>query len=144
MELAQLIGPAVTAAVVAGAISFGVAYYNRREDRKKAFSDNAWEDYGVRRDAYIELAHFADSLFQNGDAAKRPDFHRAARKVRLLGSDDVVRALNAFTNAAKTDDPEGEALFQELYSVIRRDIRSLQRQPPEGTELHSKDFPLEG
>jgi hypothetical protein len=97
--------PQVTAAIVAGVVatviggltflaSIWVAERKIRADRALALSEKAWTDYELRRDVYLDVARQIDCLFEKGEPAGRPEFHRTARKVRLVGSDRVVLALN--------------------------------------------------
>lgn len=123
---------------------FDVAVQKLNADRDKAMSDKAWVDYELRRDAYVEMAKQIDCLFEGGDPAGRPELHRTARRVRLVGSDQVVTALNELTSAIR-EGRSGvlEQRYRALFNAMRRDIRQLHSQPPEGTELGEDAFPIE-
>lgn len=112
-------------------------------DRQKAMSDKAWADYELRRDAYIDLARLIDCLFEGGDPNLKPEFHRAARRVRLVGSDTVVKALNSMTSGIKGRRTDVDTLYRALFNAMRRDIRRLHSAPPEDTELDEDSFPIE-
>lgn len=146
MEWENLIAPTVIAAVVAALVSGGISVwatiYSRNAIRKENISDKAWADYELRRDVYLNLAKLIDCLFENGDASRRPDFHQVARQTRLIGSDDVVNALNDFTNSI-TNGEAAEPKYSELFNAMRRDIRTLHTMPPEGTSLEATAFPIE-
>lgn len=112
--------------------------------RHKTFSDNAWADYELRRDVYLELVAGIGCLFANGNASSRSQWHETARKVRIIGSDDVVTALNAFTQSIRDSTDDADARFYDLNLALRRDIRRLRASPPEGTNLKAEAFPIEG
>jgi hypothetical protein len=113
-------------------------------EREKDLSQRAWVDYELRRDAYIDMAQQIDCLFSTGDRAKRPELHRTARRIRLVGSDEVVRAMNALFAAIKAGE-EGslEGLYRSFFNEMRRDIRRLHAMPPVGTDLSDDAFPIE-
>jgi hypothetical protein len=162
-----LIGPTVLAAIVAAMISLVTSARNRTatsadvdrkieaerqsadrrliHERDHVISDRAWIDYGLRRDIYLDLAANIDALIQPGDAARHREFMIATRKVRLIGSDDVVLALNALTDSIKEDggDANRSRCYSALFNAIRRDIRTLNEKPPVGTLLEESAFPIE-
>lgn len=162
-----LIGPAVLAAVIAGVVSLITSANNRaatsadvdrkieaerqatdaklNHERDRAMSDRAWVDYGLRRDIYLDLAANVDDLIQPGDHARHRAFMIATRKVRLIGSDDVVLALNALTDSIKGggDDAMRSTCYSALFNAIRHDIRTLNEKPPVGTLLDESAFPIE-
>lgn len=122
-------------------------------DEKKAMTDKAWADYELRRDAYIAFTKEVGVLFVDKSAtlkslAPHPDlkeFHRLARTIRIIGSDQVVVALNDLTNAIKlnSDSDELDKRYSDLFNSIRVDIRTIHSLPPEGTALGSDAFPIE-
>ena len=115
-------------------------------DQEKAMSDKAWADYALRRDRYFEIAELIDCLFVGGDASNKSKFHKVARTVRLVGSDEVVRSLNDFTDAIKQSQPHSvtEQKYRAFFNAMRLDIRELHTLPPQGTALGPDAFPLEG
>lgn len=127
-----------------------------QHERDGAISQRAWADYGLRRDIYLELAARIGVLFEsnrirlsrNPDllASERDLFFATTRKIRLIGSDEVVSALNEFTGGIVNSQGElvHEANFSKLMNMIRRDIRTLNAEPPQGTALDENAFPLEG
>ncbi|PSS67069.1 hypothetical protein C6558_03385 [Ensifer sp. NM-2] len=117
---------------------------NYRLQKRKSLSDNAWADYELRRDLYLDLVAGIDCLFNSGSATDRPDWHKTARKVRMIGSDQVVAALNDFTAAIKVNAGNAEQRYSDLNLALRRDIRHLRKTPSEGTNLDTSDFPIEG
>lgn len=162
-----LIGPAVLAALIAAVVSLITSAMNRNatsadvdrkieaerqatdlklaHERDRTVSDRAWIDYGLRRDIYLDLATNVDDLIQPGDAARHRAFMIATRKVRLIGSDDVVMALNALTDSIKggTGDEQRSKCYSALFNAIRKDIRTLNEKPPVGTLLDESAFPIE-
>jgi hypothetical protein len=117
----------------------------KRVDAETAASLNerAWVDYELRRDAYIRLAQLISCLFEGGEALQKPEFHRVARQVRLVGSDEVVAALNAMTGEIKAHGSDTEQRYRALFNAMRRDIRKIHSLPPEGTDLGEEAFPIE-
>lgn len=121
-------------------------------EREKAISDKAWADYELRRDLYTALAYQIDCLFEGGDPTqaanieRRLELLRTARKLRLVGSDEVVRSLNALLEGIRSggNHEEHEQRFRALFNAMRRDIRQLHSLPPEGTDLGPDAFPIEG
>lgn len=151
------------------------------------FSANAWVDYALRRDIYLQLAEEVDCLYQSSKASSpsatrvpppipindqtpffdiegvvapvmypptyappsmpydpRVNFLKLARKVRLVGSDRVVRALNTFVDSISTGTSEEmESAHGALFNAIRRDIRTLRARPAEGTDLDASAFPIQ-
>jgi hypothetical protein len=111
-----LFGPVVLAAVVSGIVGLisnakNLAATRADVDRKieaerqatdtklaherdRAISDRAWIDYGLRRDVYLNLAENIDDLIQPGNPERHRVFMIATRKIRLIGSDEVVLALS--------------------------------------------------
>lgn len=161
---AIIISSSVIAAFVGAIASLLVAWVNRAgldrrikadiaiatqklvADREQSLSANSWADYELRRDAYIEIAEKIDCLFESQNTVDRSDFHKAARKIRVIGSDPVVRALNQFTAGVIRKDiasHDREVLFRNLFNAIRKDIRQFSERPPDGTELGPEAFPLE-
>lgn len=162
-----LLGPAVLAALIAAVVSVITSAINRAattadvdrkikaeseatnlkltHERDRAVSDRAWADYGLRRDIYLDLAANVDDLINPGDAERHRAFMIATRKVRLVGSDDVVMALNALTDSIKGngDDAKRSRCYSALFNAIRRDIRTLNEKPPVGTMLDENAFPIE-
>ena len=114
-------------------------------ERDRAISDRAWIDYALRRDVYLNLAENIDDLIQSGDVDRHRAFMIATRKVRLVGNDDVVLALNALTNSIKTgmNEDERSSCYSALFNALRRDIRTLNEKPPVGTALDESAFPIE-
>lgn len=115
-------------------------------DREQAMSDKAWADYELRRDIYLDAAKQIDCLFESGKPEERREFLRTARRVRVVGSDAVVTAMNALLDSIRNGGGEevSERLFRSFFNEIRRDIRQLHRLPPQGTELGEDAFPIEG
>ncbi|GBQ45146.1 hypothetical protein [Komagataeibacter europaeus] len=163
-----VIGPAVVASLFSGLFLLWIAYLNRRattadverkieferelndakfgHENDKALTDRAWADYGIRRDVYLELAEHVGSLYgKTTTREEKARFHIAARKVRVVGSDEVVLALNAFTASIKNSQgPEAHELrLRDLMNAIRIDIRTLNEKPPQGTTLDASAFPIE-
>lgn len=124
-------------------------------EREKSLTDRAWTDYGIRRDIYLDLAAQIGCLFEfipvvpkEANLAKiaaNKTFHETCRKVRLIGSDDVVRALNNLTASIKSGaNPEvTRSAYSKLMNAIRMDIRTLNERPPLGTTLDENAFPIE-
>jgi len=126
-------------------------------ERERLLSDRAWNDYGLRRDMYFQLVERIDYMFAGNHASfekstvlkdstdpKRKAFHETARKVRLIGSDEVVDALNSLTSAIKSGQADvAQQLYSELMNAIRVDIRTLNEKPPVGTKLGVSSFPIE-
>ena len=125
---------------LAGAVG---AFLNWRSQRHKILSDNAWADYELRRDLYLEVAAKVDCIFEGGHSSGRPEWHRAARKVRIVGSDEVVRALNALTLAVSSGSHEADARYRDFNLALRQDIRTIRSTPAEGTKLDATAFPIE-
>ena len=148
--------PPVTAAVVAGItalliglltvlINWLVAERKVQADHALALSEKAWADYELRRDAYINIARQIDCLFAGGDPKGKPEFHRLARTARLVGSDQVVKALNALTESSK-EGAKPDVLdqrYRSFFNAMRHDIRKLHAMPPTGTDLDENAFPIE-
>ncbi|MCI1948090.1 MAG: hypothetical protein LKJ19_07850 [Acetobacter fabarum] len=124
-------------------------------ERERAISDRAWTDYTLRRDIYLGLTEKIDYLFasrqvtlaeeaNNRDASRR-EFMEMSRKTRLIGSDAVVTALNELTSAIRKGEDEAimGAKYSALMNAIRKDIRTLNENPPRGTALGSDAFPIE-
>lgn len=145
MDLGLLVTSAVVAAIVSALASLTVAWIDRHTTRQKGLSDKAWADYELRRDRYFQLSETISSLFQGGNPADRAVFLRVARTVRLVGSDEVVRALNCFTDAIKTNQSPAEMdnRFRSLFNAMRQDIRRIDPNPPTGTALGPDAFPIE-
>ena len=170
-----LIGPVLLAAVISGVVAILVGRSTRKatsgdvdrkiaseraltdakfaHERDSALTDRAWADYGLRRDVYLELAARIGCLFLSVQAtqastnhAEKAEFHKTTRKVRLIGSDAVVGALNNLTFSIKNGAPHN--ITSENYSIlmnaIRLDIRTLNENPAVGTSLDPSAFPLEG
>jgi hypothetical protein len=128
---------------IAGTIGALINWFSQRH---KTYSDNAWADYELRRDAYLDLVGGIDCLFEhsrNSDASAKKEWHQTARKVRIVGSDEVVLALNALTYAIKSGSKDSELRFHDLNLALRKDIRTIRRKPPEGTKLEATAFPIE-
>lgn len=163
-----IIGPAVVASLFSGLFLLWIADLNRKattsdvkrkieserelniakfgHDNYQALTDRAWADYGIRRDVYLELAEHVGSLYgETTIKEEKARFHVAARKVRVVGSDEVVLALNAFTASMKNSEgPEAHELrLRDLMNAIRIDIRTLNEKPPQGTRLDASAFPIE-
>ncbi|MDW9506927.1 hypothetical protein GOA81_18110 [Sinorhizobium meliloti] len=119
------------------------AFINWWHQRHKTLSDNAWADYELRRDIYLELVAGIGCFFAGGNLSARSQWHETARKVRIVGSDEVVTALNAFTQSIKNNTGDAEVRFYDLNLALRRDIRRLRATPPEGTKLKAEAFPIE-
>jgi len=124
-------------------------------EREEALTDRAWADYGLRRDIYLDLAEQIGCLFESSAprdpeavvlaAAARKAFIETTRKVRLVGSDEVVRALNDLTASIResmSHSVTGDN-YSKLMNAIRRDIRTLNVKPPVGTTLDEGAFPIE-
>lgn len=114
-------------------------------ERERLVSDKAWADYELRRDAYTQMAERIDCIFAGGDPKGVPELHRIARRLRLVGSDEVVRTLNALFEAMKARQPTDvlEQAYRRFFNAMRRDIRQLHTMPPEGTDLDESAFPIE-
>lgn len=67
----------------------------------------------------------------------------ATRKVRLVGSDEVVWALNDLTNSIKLSSSDKEQKYSDLLCALRVDVRTLNAEPPAGTVLTAEEFPVE-
>lgn len=121
-----------------------MAIQKLKAERDRAMSDKAWLDYELRRDAYIALARQIDCIFAGGDASGKPELHKIARQIRLVGSDEVVTALNQLFAAIKEQRSEElDARYRDLFNSMRRDIRQLHTSPPRGTDLTVEAFPIE-
>lgn len=157
----DLSSPQVAAALVAGIVAFTVglltvainaivtawvAESKVRADREQAMSEKAWADYELRRDTYMDAARQIDALFEGGTTEARAELNRTARCVRLIGSDQVVKALNAlFAGIRENQGPDvNERGYRALFNAMRRDIRQLHVLPPMGTDLNEDAFPIEG
>ncbi|RDJ22007.1 hypothetical protein DWF00_27185 [Bosea caraganae] len=157
----DLSNPQVTAALVAGVVALvigfltvvinsmvtaRVASQKVRADRDQALSEKAWADYELRRDVYLGLAGQVDALFEGGTTAARVELNRMARRVRLVGSDQVVLALNELFEAIRNGSGQAvlERCYRALFNAMRRDIRELRVLPPRGTDLNEDAFPIEG
>ncbi len=153
--------PQVAAAMVAGivglvigivtvainaAVTARVASQKVRADREQALIEKAWADYELRRDLYTAFAGQVDCLFEGGDASGRSELNRMARRIRLVGSDRVVRALNEFFEGIQNNlgPVIGEQRFRALFNAMRQDIRQLHAMPPHGTDLDEGAFPIQG
>lgn len=155
MENPQIVSALVAAAVafaiglltvvVNGAVQTWIASRRNRTDQQLALSQKAWADYELRRDIYLDVAAQIDCLFEGGNPAGRPKLHRTLRKVRLVGCDSVVTALNDFTGAIRGRESASdlEHKFGRLFNAMRRDIRLINALPPEGTDLKEGAFPIE-
>lgn len=125
-------------------------------EKDGAFGQRAWTDYGLRRDIYLELATTIGVLFEHNSVRlsftpdthmqERDRFFAASRKARLIGSDEVVRALNQLTSGIRLSAGSDvhAANYAHLMNMIRRDIRTLNTNPAMGTDLDETAFPLEG
>lgn len=111
--------------------------------RHRIASDKAWADYETRRDIYLDLVANVHCFFENGDPGLKPIWHATARKVRMVGSDEVVLALNRFTSAAQGSGSDAQQHLFALNLALRRDIRTIDVRPPRGTKLDATAFPLE-
>lgn len=126
-------------------------------EKEKALTDRAWIDYEIRRDIYLQLVERVDYMFagnqseekESSESKKATDparraFLETARKVRLIGSDEVVDALNSLTSEIKGGNiiVAGQR-YSELMNAIRLDIRTLNEKPPVGTRLSVSSFPIE-
>lgn len=125
--------------------ALAVAIWSHFSKKWLAATDRAWADYELRRDVYMEFAALVSALFEGGDDENRSTLHRVARRIRLVGSDDVVTALNTFTAGIKNSlsDLDHEKNFQLLFNAMRRDIRRIDQRPPTQTDLGPDAFPLE-
>lgn len=115
-------------------------------ERDGALSDKGWSEYLSRRELYVELAARLDFLFSGtGSHEERLELHRTARKVRLVGSDEVVLALNAMTASIKEGQPtqERDQRYRALFLAMRHDMRQDQTAPPRSTVLDKTAFPIE-
>lgn len=133
-----IVGASLTAFVAVAA-----AVLNWHSQRHKILSDKAWADYELRRDVYLDLVAGIDCLFTGGNAEGRSKWHETARKVRIVGSDEVVMALNALTAAIKENSGDADQRLYSLNLALRRDIRDLRSTPSEGTKLEAVAFPIE-
>jgi hypothetical protein len=108
---------------------------NAAAGKYKILSDKAWADYELRRDQYIKLAELVSCLFTGDNTSRKTEFHEVARAVRLVGSDEVVTALNTFTAAIKNSRPQAELerCYRDLFDAMRQDIREIH-------ECHRKAF----
>src|ERR1051326_5507836 len=102
MDLKTVAASAVVAALVSAIAALITAWIGSMTTRRQDLSERAWADYELRRDRYFRIAELVSCLFQGGNAAERPEFHRTARTVRLVGSDEVVSALNQLTAGIRT------------------------------------------
>ncbi len=141
--------PAVVAAAVAAGVSLLALICRGAFDLLLASlrtgSERSWADYELRRDAYLELMRSVDALTATGTPQERGEFHRAARSVRLVGSDEVVRALNALTGGIRhpTQNTNHELNVRAMQLAMRADIRGFPPKARSGTKLTLEDFPLE-
>ena len=117
----------------------------RRVDADVAatMGERAWADYELRRDTYLDLATHVSVLFSGSQVRDRSEFHAIARRVRLIGSDEVVRELNALTAGIIAHSSDSDQHFGMLFNAVRRDIRRIHSLPPEGTDLGPDAFPIE-
>lgn len=124
-------------------------------EREQALTDRAWLDYGLRRDIYLDFAAQIGCLFEGEPSPTTTEaaaarmvkrtFIETCRKVRLIGSDEVVKALNELTASIKARQHHDitERNYAKLMNAIRRDIRTLNEKPPAGTALDESAFPIE-
>jgi hypothetical protein len=112
-------------------------------DIAASMNERAWVDYELRRDAYIKLSHLIGCLFSGGDTSQKPEFNQVTRQIRLVGSDEVVAALNAMTAEIKMNGSNADQKYRALFNAMRRDIRKIHSLPPEGTDLGEDAFPIE-
>jgi len=94
---------------------------------------------------YIELIERIEALFVGGSPELKAEFLRTARKVRLVGSDAVVLALNGLTDVIKSGAGSGESelRYRALYLTLRQDLRQVHSVPPATTDLDESAFPIE-
>lgn len=107
----------------------------------------SWDHYEQKRRAYLEVVSLLDTLFESGDALKRPEYLRAVRGLWLVGSDEVIKAIGSLHRSIR-DRGEPVKKRDELYSQVVKEMREdLHRRsylPPGKTSLSAKDFPVEG
>ena len=157
MDWTSLIGPAVVAAVISGLVStIGIVISTRATraihaeklsaDADLASADRAWADYERRSGAYTDVIRLIDSLFEGGDPSDRREYLRAVRKVWLIGSDDVVRAINRLSLATGSGaaPDEREQAYRDCIHLMRVDLRIPRSRPPTETKLEPRDFRVEG
>lgn len=105
----------------------------------------SWEHYEHKRIAYLEVVCLLDSLFEKGEKTERHEYMRAVRKVWLVGSDDVVRAIKELHENIK--DPNGgkqrEAKYSLLIKSMRDDLHLRHYFPPSKTSVSVDFFPIE-
>lgn len=114
-----------------------------REERRRYAKEKAWADYELRRDTYIEIARRIDCLFEGGRQEDRPEFHKAVRTLRIVGSDEVVQALNDLTAGVREGGGNHDQRYRALFNALRRDIREFHALPEQGTSLGPDAFPIE-
>jgi hypothetical protein len=159
--LVDLSQPQIVAALVAGVVALAVgvltvvinasvtawvAGRRVRADREQALSEKAWADYELRRDVYLDAARQIDALFEGGAVEMRTELTRTAQRIRLIGSDQVVVALNELFAGIrqKLSHEVCERRYRTFFNAMRRDIRQLHVLPPIGTDLGEDAFPIEG
>ena len=92
----------------------------------QTLAQRAWTEYERRRDAYVDVVRLIDSLFEGGDVGDRPEYLRAVRKVWLVGSDQVVKAINGLsliTRRSGATNEQQEQAYRDCLSVMRQDLR---------------------
>lgn len=105
----------------------------------------SWDHYEQKRIAYLEVVRLLDSLFESGDRSQRHEYMRAVRNVWLVGSDDVVRAINGLHENIKdpTGGNERQAKYSFVIKAMRDDLHRRHYLPPGKTSVSADFFPLE-
>jgi len=133
-------------AVVAAAVTYLVTERKVRTDTALAIGQRAWTEYENRRAAYVEFISLIDAIFSGTPSPDKQGYLRAARKVRLVGADDVVRAINELLLGIRQGEKaeQLEDRFRECSLMMRKDLWTHATTLPAGTRLTKADFPIEG
>jgi len=126
----------VTVPVVAGLLIWFI----------QTLAQRAWSEYETRRDIYRSVVEHIDALFAGGTPGDRREYLRTVRQVWLVGSDEVVAAANALSEAIRMSFVEDslETRYREFIAAMRADLRTRRWLPPSGTKHGPNSFPIEG
>lgn len=106
----------------------------------------SWDHYEQKRRAYLEVVFLLDTLFEGGDAQKRPEYLRAVRGLWLIGSDEVIKAIGSLHRSIRDrgEPVKRDHLYSQVIKEMREDLHRRSYFPPGKTSLSAKDFPVEG